>query len=314
VALAGEDWAAAVDDLRAALKEPGATELDPGVHLQLAQAQLALGEPRAALDTLTAAPPALQERPQAALVLAQAAWACGRGVQAFDTLQAGERAHPAEPEFLRQQALLLATLQLYQPAAEVGSRLLSRGDARPEDVLLLAETLRRAGQTEQALLVLDQGLLRFPDYLGLRVQAAGVALAADRPRVAAGQLEVVAAADPEYADEAAEAWRRAGELSAALRLNSQVVDPLVKGRQRLGLLLEAEAWESAAALQERLDRLGLIEEGPVAYGLAYARFQAGDWARAEDLLDRIVDPATFRLAAGLRAALREGRERGAGWP
>ena len=73
-------------------------------------------------------------------------------------------------------------------------------------------------------------------------------------------------------------------------MNGEVADPVAKARQRLGLLLEAESWDRAVALEDRLVRLGLADDDGVGYGLGYAWFRIGDLARAERWLQGIPTP------------------------
>jgi hypothetical protein len=116
--------------------------------------------------------------------------------------------------------------------------------------------------------------------------------------------------DPALALESAEAYRRAGDLLNAERLNARVSDPRAKARQRLGLLLDAEAWERAVALEERLERLDLAGDDGVAYGIAYAWFRLGDHERVEHWLADIRDPEAFRRAGALRQAMATCEEQG----
>ena len=96
-----------------------------------------------------------------------------------------------------------------------------------------------------------------------------------------------------------------------MRLNERVFDQKAKIRQRLGLLIELERFEEAAALGPRLSRLGLLEEDAVVYGLAYALYQVGHYESAEIQLKKIRDPELFGKASELRRAME--RCAAAGW-
>lgn len=307
VAAGQERWEDAALAFRAALDaaaaDPRGDGPDPTLHLQLAQALLRAGRPAEAVVVLDGAPEAVLALATTWRLKAQAASAAGDPEGAWVALEEGGRRFPDQADFLRQQVILLVRLGLYQEAITRGGGLLERPDAVVEDVLVLAESLRRGGAPERAAVVLAQGRLRFPERKEPWVQSAALALALGRAVEAASYLGVAAELDPELAYEAAEVWRQAGEPAQALRLNAQVVDPARKARQRLGLLLEAEAWDRAVALEERALRLELEGDGAVAYGLAYARFRTGDLDRAEDLLRGISDPKVFQLATGLRSAM-----------
>lgn len=287
----------------AALTARGDEAPDPMLWLQLAQAELERGEPEAATRALAGAPASADDLAPTWLLRARAARDAGDSDAAWAALQTGGDRFPQTIDFPRNQVLLLVELGLYREAGERGAVLLAREDAGADDVLAIAEALRQGGATDAAREVLIQGELRFPHDVRLRVQDAGVSLSAGRLREAADQLAIAASVDPEYADEAAELFRKVGDLDTALRFNALVLDPATKARQRLGLLLEARSWDQAMALEPRLDRLGLLDESSVAYGAAYVRYQVHDLDAAESLLRRITDASGFAMANELRGAM-----------
>lgn len=307
-----ERWSDAAVSYRAAIDAAAAdkrgTGPDPTLYLQLAQALVKAGRPAEAVTVLDGAPEAVLGLSTTWMLKAQAAWEAKLPQASWDALAEGGRRFPDNLDFPRQQVLLLVRLGLYQEASERGGLLFARPDATVEDVLVLAEALRRGGALARAENVLAQGRLRFPERKEPWVQSAGLALALDRPREAAQHLAVAAEIDPAFAYEAAEVWRQAGDLAQAFRMNAAVIDPAKKARQRLGLLIEQEAWDQVVVLQTRLERLTLLEDPAVSYGLAYARFRTGDLDGAEVLLRGISDPKVFQLATELRAAMETCRE------
>lgn len=286
-----------------------ASDVDPTglLQLHLARAQLGAGAPAAALVALDRSGEVGAALPGTYLLRAEAHDALGEPDDAWNALAAGAARFPDEPNLRRQQVFLLVRLGLFREARALGERLLAdadaSGDAYADDAVAISEALRRGGDAAQAQVILESALLAHGDDRDLLVQAARAAIDADQPRTAARFLERATEVDPALALEASEAYRRAGDTDAALRMNGLVADPVAKVRQRLGLLLEAEAWDRALALEERLVRLGLDGDDGVAYGLAFAAFRIGDAARAERWLRDITDPEAFRRATELRAAL-----------
>ena len=183
--------------------------------------------------------------------------------------------------------------------------MLAEANASAEDSLIVGEALRKSGALERAATVLQAARLRFPEEPEILVRQAAVAVDARQPLAAARFLQVAAEYDPAYAHDAAELFRRAGQLEAALYMNSMVADPTEKVRQRFGLLLVGEQYELAVALTERLRRLGLLGEDEIAYGLAYAHFRTGDLETAEGMLRNISDPELFQKATALRQAMEQ---------
>ena len=103
-------------------------------------------------------------------------------------------------------------------------------------------------------------------------------------------------------------------LERALYLNAWVPDADRKAKQRLGLYLEAGDWPRAVALEDRLDRLGLLDDDALRYAMAYGWFQLGVVDKAEDWLEGISDPRWFKDATTLREAMAECQADGWGCP
>lgn len=299
-----DDAAAAFNaSLQAARTDPKHEADDPTVYLQWVQALHRAGRSAEALERFEQAPAAALDLSSTWLLRAQIAQAAGQDAAAWSALEQGAQRFPELPVFVRQQVFLLVRLGLYQEAVARGGALLARPDATVEDVLVLAESLRRAGDLPRAAEIVAQGRLRFPDRAEVWTQSGTVALAQGRLAEAARDLTIAAEIEPALAYEASELWRQAGDLDSALRLNATVPDPVKKARQRLGILLDQGAWEQVVALEARLERLEVIEEDAVLYGLGYARFQRGELDAAEVFLGRIDDPAVFKLATALRGAM-----------
>lgn len=276
-------------------------------QLHLAQALLQLDPPAPdrALRALEASD--LRQRPGWWLLTARAEELAGRPEYAYERLVEGETTFPDEPAFLKGQTFLLIELGLGQEAVERGQRWMERAGPDPEAYLAMAEGLRRGAagnpfsmQLAHAQELMEAGRLHFPDHPGLATLHARILLERGQAASAALLLEQQAVTDPGRALAAAEAWKRAGRLERALLLNGRVEDSAEKARQRLGLLLELRSWERALALEERLRRLGLLQEDRVAYGIAYAAAMSGLAEVAERNLARIQDTAVFEAANALR--------------
>lgn len=298
---AAEEWPEAARAFEAALaaSDPGA--LDPVLPLQLAKARLQTGDAAGAWTALDQAPDASRALSGWWHLAARAARLDGQLPKAFALYEEGVKRFPELAHLAREQILLLVEMGLHVEARERTRQLLAV--AGPDDLISVAEALRVAGNPKQAEQLLTEAQLRFPEGLEIRVALAASALDAGALFEAAGQLSIVAAADPDWADVAAEVFRKAGDLDTALRWNAAVPDPVDKARQRLGLLLEYGRWDQVLALEKRIERLGLLEDSAVSYALAYARFRIGDLDAAEQHLRRITDPQVFAQTHPLRAAI-----------
>ena len=305
VHLAGNLPREAAADFQASIDAGNA---EPAVHIQLARSWLAAEEPQACVDALVAGWPLIADRPGTWLLRARAHRALEQWDVAAWALDEGAARFPGELELERQAVLLRVDLGLYQEASEAGQRWLARAGDVVDSWLVLAQAFQRSGRPQEALLLLEEAQLRFPDSLDVTKQLAGTWLATNKPLAAGNLLRVAAEEDPALFTVAAECFRRAGHIPTALQLNGHVPDPDEQARQRLGLLVEAEDFERAASLGPRLSRLGLLDDASVRYGLAYAMFKTGDHDRSDELLAGIADPAVFQLSVRLREAIASCRE------
>lgn len=306
VALHQGEHAAAVEALEAAL---AAGQTEPVVHVYLAQARYALDEPAAALAALEAAGDAWRDMPGAHRMRIHCRWRLGRPAAAFAALAEAEARFPGDAELAKQRVLYLLELGLGREAVAAGEAYLDRAGGTAEAHLALGEALRRSRQADDAARVLETARLRFPEEGRVRVALAHAHLEAGRPRSAAVVLEEAAWREPRYLAEAAELYRRAGQVERALYLNAELRDQAAKARQRLGLLLERGDHERAAALAPRLSRLGLLDDEEVRYALAYVCYRTGDLDRAAERLRGITRPDLFGAASELRKAIDAERAR-----
>lgn len=230
-------------------------------------------------------------------------------VGAWAAMEAGLARFPQQKALRQQQVLLLIEQGLSQEARARATALLQRDDTTEDDVLVIAEALRVAGAVEEAADLLEAALIQSPGSLDVRVRLAVVNLDAERPYAAARLFEQVfeqaAALDPSYAANAASLYLAAGRPALALQANVRVLDAAEKVEQRFTIFATTQDWERAAALGPRLARLGVLDSEDIRYGLAYARFETGDFEGAEALLAGIEDARLFRQATALRDAIQK---------
>ncbi len=301
VALQLERYADAVESLQAAWTTG---EADPRIQVYLAQAHAGMGEHNATLTALDAAGEAATALHGTWQLRSRALLALGHVDRAYAAIGQGRALHPEHTGLIEEQLLQLVELGLTREVVQLGSALLAEADAAELTWIAVGDRLRRARALDDALAWLEETRLRFPESVDARVALAQTCLEADRPLCCGEQLQEAAAFAPRFASEAAECFRRAGDYDRALYLNSEVADPEVKVRQRLGLLLERQDFTLATALHPRLERLGLLQDEQVAYALAYAHVRNGTHGRAEALLSTLTDPALFQQGIQLREAMQ----------
>jgi len=276
-----------------------AGQADPLLSLYLAQAHFGLQEYPAAIQALDRAGETAAALPGAHMLRIQSLWNLGRKSETFDALDRAQARFPDEPGFTQRRLVYLVDLGLFQETIEEGLLYLEAIHAAPDDYVVLGESLRQGKQFDKAATLLEAARLRTPTHPRVLVALAHVYLDDGQPRTAARILEEAAREDPKYVSEAAELYRRAGDLDRALYLNREVQDPAVKTRQRLGLLLQTERFEEALALEDRAARLGLLQDDTIRYALAYVNFQTGRYPRARSLLRQVKKPELFHAASDL---------------
>ncbi|MCB9741424.1 MAG: hypothetical protein H6741_29460 [Alphaproteobacteria bacterium] len=306
--LQAQEFTLAAEALQEAI-DAGAT--DPWLRLHLAQAWLGAEAPDKALSALDAGGEASDALPEAWLLRAQA-WRAKQDLpQAWVALSAGAARFPERAAFDEQRVLLLVEMGLYQHAKEMGQEVLRSRGASADTWIVMAEALNRSGQRFEAAVLLEEARARFPANPDLPLQLARVYLEDGKPGAAGMILQVAAEHDAALYHQAAECYRRAGQVSAALRMNALVPDAVEKTRQRLAILLEGGDFERMVALEPRLSRLGLLDDDNIRYGLGYAHFQLIQYDEAERALKGIRDPEIFRQANQLRQAIEACRQSGA---
>jgi tetratricopeptide (TPR) repeat protein len=272
----------------------------------------------AALQTFEREGGRLVEQPMLFLLRGQAHWRLDQPEEAWATLERGRLAVPgtqAAEQMLRAQVLILVELGLFNAASARGRDWLGRPSATADDFVAVAEALRRSGNHPQAVKLLEEARLRFPDASADSRERVAVLLGRsyldeDLPLAAALVFQEAAMRFPRLTVEAAELYRRAGRMARALWGNARVADITERTRQRFGLLLDAQRFEAASALAPRLSRLGLTGDDEIRYGLAYAAYRAGDMRRAERWLAGIEDAGVFERGVALRQAIAQCRESG----
>lgn len=274
-----------------------AYEVKPIAWVTLAAAREQIGDLAGAAEALDR--PEVDELTAAWVLRGRVLSALGRHDAAYDAVQTGLERFPDAAALHQEKLRQLLDQRLFH---EVASLAPAELEGAPEDrwVFVLDGLLEAP---DEALRFGEEMLLAHPDSVRARVGMASACLALERNACAGSWLAQASAWEPKYAVQAAECFRRDGDLDRALYLNTTVVDPREKARQRLGLLLEARRFTAASALDARITRLELLDEEAVAYALAYAHAQVGNQARAEQLITRLTDPGLVRQGTALLESL-----------
>jgi tetratricopeptide (TPR) repeat protein len=283
--------------------ESGAAEAV--VFVYLAQVNYQMEDYRATIDALERAGAALERVPSAYHMKAQSYWLLEEPVMALAVLDQGARVFPEDSSFIRRKVFYLVDLGLYKEAVVQGRQYLQQSAGTLEDYVALGNALRASGELDEAAAFLEEAQLNFPDSPEVKKVLAHVYIEREQLSAAADLLYQAALLDPQLMAEAAELYRRAGQIHRALTINSGLSDQPEKFRQRLALYLELQNFEQAAAMEIPLRRVGLLEDEDLRYAIAYSLFKTGDFAAAEEHLAALNRPDLFRKAAELRRAIQD---------
>lgn len=272
----------------------------PKVHLLRAQALDGAERYEEALRAIQGAPDQIREFPESFLLEAQILYRLERKHASFEVLDRGFSRYPDNEKIERQRMFLLMELGLYQAAADAVEHFFAHHESQAQDYIAFALALQKNGQLKAARDLLEQANLRFPNHRGVRSRLASAYYQLGHPVIAAEVLRPLAWLDVQLAQDTAELYRKGGAYGRATRMNQRVEDQRAKFRQRLSLLLEQEKYELAANLYARIARLGLLEEQPIVYAMAYAFFQTRDFDRAEQMLGQLTDEKLFKQGIAIR--------------
>lgn len=308
IALKRSLYADAVKHLEKVVKIGGAK---PEIYKYIGQAKFNLRDFDGAIVALEKAGDQVRKLPEGLELLAQAYWEAQKPGEALVVAAEGNKRFGDTNRFARLEIFYLVKLGLYQELARKSAVFVERDDIEPRDLAAIADSLRAVNRLDEAQRILEAARLRFPDETVLDLALGAVLLDKSQPLAAAMLYESVARLEPEKLIEAAELYRRAGRLERALFINARVADQKKKMRQRLQIMLQMERYESIAAMEVRLSRLGLLDDEPIRYALAYGYFELRDFESALRHIRQLEDPQLFKNGIELRKAIEQCNE--AGW-
>ena len=291
------DLEAAKDSLQRAVRNG---QKDQAIFIYLAQTYFGLKDYKQTIDAIGKAGDLASKDAALVSLKAESYWHLKEADAAINTLNAGQRAFPADFRFLKRKVFYFVELGLYQEAARLGREYLKRSKASAADYIALGNALRLSKEFQEAMNILEIARLQFPHDEMVAKLLAHTYLDQGKLNSAAFILEQAALLNPGLLAEAAEIYRRAGRFHKALTLNESISDQKVKFKQRLSILLALKQFERAANMESSLYRTGLLEDQDVRYALAYALFSSGRFPEANKHLDHLKSAELFRKGTELR--------------
>ncbi len=270
---------------------------NPAIQLYVARNHWQLQEYAGVVEALDRAGEKALENRQMFVIRAEAHKQLGEMEKAWSVLDAGIERFPGYPRFYRQKFYYLVGLGFYRQAVEYAREYLAAGEHDPEDYLAVAYALRENRQLDAAAALLEEAVLRFGHDAKLIELLGQVYIDGERYLSAAQVFDRATLLEPGFAHKAAALYLKAGQPVRALQLNRRIGDQKAKFRQRVGIDIHLDDYQSLVAKTDALERYGLLEENDIVYAVGYAWFRLGDFDRAKAYLKRVTDDRLFQKAS-----------------
>jgi len=277
------------------------------IYIYLSQAYYKAEQYISAAQALDAAGEKGRANPSLFTLRAECYWKADQKGSAIDALSRGANLFPEDATLLKQKFYYFAELKLYQASIEAARAYMSKMPASADEYISLAQMLQGGGESEEAIKVLEEAKLKFPTSAKVHILLGHYYNQKDMPHVTADLFEKGSYYDPNYLKEAAEMYRRNGELAHALYLNSLMTDKEEKTKQQVAIFIGKGEFEKIIGLKDALDRYGLLKNDNMRYALAYAYYMVKDYESAEAHLKKIEDDELFSKATVIRKNIEKCR-------
>ncbi|MBN2824095.1 MAG: hypothetical protein JXQ76_02135 [Campylobacterales bacterium] len=232
---------------------------------------------------------------------AECYWKLENHEGALNTLSRGLNHFPNDETLLKQRFYYFAELKLYQAAIDAAKRYIAVAKgSKANEYITLAQMLIGANQKDQALTVLEEAKVKYPNEAKISMLLGHLYLKRGMPHTTAHLFEEASHYDSKFKKEASEMYRRAKDLPHALYLNSQISDEVEKLKQKVAIYIARGEFEFIIGLRDALDRYAMLDDDNIAYALAYSYYMIKDYDAAEELFKQINDSELFSKATLIR--------------
>ncbi len=239
---------------------------------------------------------------------AECYWKAGQKDNAIAALSKGAKLFPKDVTLLKQKFYYYVDLKLYQAAIDAAKSYMKKVPASDKEYISLAQMLLSGGENQEALKVLEEAKIRFPRSAKIHILLGHLYNKKDMPHTTAHLFEEGSYYDKAYLKEASEMYRRAGNLSHALYLNSLMSDNVEKTKQQIAIYVDRGEFEKVIGLKDAIGRYGLLNDDNMRYALAYAYYVVKDYDTAESHLKKIQDNELFSKATIIRKNIEKCKE------
>lgn len=254
---------------------------------------------RRVIDSLDKAGQVALDNPQMLVIKAEAYKQIGEMEQAWAVLDQGISLHPDFSKFYSQKFYYLLELGFYQTAQEYAHTYLESEHYSAKDYLSISYAYRESKRYDDAARLLEEGALKYPQDDKIIELLGQVYIDQGKYLSAAMVFDWASIRYPKFAAKAATLYLKSNEAARSLQLNRRIIDQTEKFRQRIGIDIHFEDYESMVAKIETLKRYNLLSDENILYALGFAYFKNGDFKNAKNLLQRVTDRQLFTKASYL---------------
>jgi hypothetical protein len=251
------------------------------------------------IDTLNKAGDAAKESPQFFMIKAESFKQQGLFDDAWTVLDEGLTLFPDESLFYRQKFYYLLELGFYRSALEYAQKYLQSKDYSAKDYLAVAYTLRENHQLDAAAVLLEEAVIKYSDDDKLIELLGQVYIDQEKYIMAALVFDWAAIKQPKFAQKAATLYLKAKQPIRSLQLNRRIANQKDKFKQRLGIDIYLEDYETLVTETPALKRYDLLKDDNILYAIGYGYFQIGDNTNAKKYLKQISDSRLFAKASNI---------------
>jgi uncharacterized protein HemY len=269
------------------------------VYLYIARNHWQRMEYQGVVEALDKAGQAAKDNPQMLVIKAEAYKQLNDMNSAWSILDEGIHLHPEYSRFYSQKFYYLLELGFYQSAQEYAHRYLESEDYSAKEYLSIGFALRESGQKDAAASLLEEGVIKYNDDDKLLELLGQVYIDQEKYLMAALVFDWASIRFPKFSAKAATLYLKSGEPVRSLQLNRRINQQEEKFRQRVGIDIHLEDYESMVAKTDSLMRYDLLKDENILYALGFAHYKNGDYAQSKNLLKKITDNQLFNKASHL---------------
>lgn len=269
------------------------------IYLYVARNHWQRREYQGVIEAMDKAGQAAKDNPQMLVIKAEAFKQLKDMNSAWAVLDEGITLHPDYSRFYSQKFYYLLELGFYQAAQEYAHKYLESEDYSAKEYLSIAFALRESGQKDAAAALLEEGVIQYNDDDKLLELLGQVYIDQEKYLQAALVFDWASIRFPKFSAKAATLYLKSGHPIRSLQLNRRINQQDEKFRQRVGIDIHLEDYESMVAKTDSLMRYDLLEDENIVYALGFAHYKNGDYDQAKHLLKKITDNQLFKKASHL---------------